>query len=103
MKAVKFASAGTGVERHLSLADLDSLGIKYSDSQAGLVWSDHNDHTIVMSNEMSDSLVEALPGEFVVSDPDEEDEPRQAKKSMTVDTSGTSGPPDGSPKGSKES
>lgn len=95
MKAVKLVHDNEGVERHLSLADMDQLGVKYPSSQAGLVW--RGSKSIVMSNEMSDSLVAALPGEFTAVDADEVDETEPAKKVETVDTSGTSGPPDGAP------
>lgn len=103
MKAVKFIHGRPGYSRYLSLEDLDHLGIKFPVSTENLVWNQENQHTIVMSNEMSDSLVEALPDEFVAFDPEEADEASEEKDVMTVDTSGTSGPPDGSPSNSEES
>jgi hypothetical protein len=72
MKAVRYVENRAGYVRILRTSDLDSLGIKHHGED--LVWNQENNFTIVMNNQMSDSLVERLPTEFVAEDADEADD-----------------------------
>jgi len=81
MKAVRYANPRSGYVRILRTTDLDSLGIKHKGED--LVWSKENNFTIVMNNQMSDSLVERLPTEFIAVDAEEADEADPVLEAMT--------------------
>ena len=88
MKSVRYLKARSGVVRILRTKDLDRLDIKHKGQD--LVWNKDNNFTIVMNNQMSDSLVEKLPGDFVASDADGEDETPEVQEVMTsLASSGT--------------
>ena len=63
MPAVRLIHMRKGFKRTLRPKDLDQLGVPHEG--VALSWSAENQFTIVMSDEMSDSLVAALPKEFV--------------------------------------
>jgi hypothetical protein len=74
MKRVRSKKARAGFTRILRTKDLDRLGIKHKGED--LVWSPENKHTLVMSDQLSDSLVEKLPTEFIVTDVKEDETPK---------------------------
>lgn len=72
MTTVRYARPKRNFERVLRVKDLDRLGILHAGQP--LVWNDANGFQIEMSDEMSDSLVEKLPTEFIVFKPRQKDE-----------------------------
>jgi hypothetical protein len=87
-----------GKIRILRTQDLDQLGIKHKGED--LVWSPENRYNIVMSNQMSDSLVDKLPNEFAAYDADGEDEspePEVAATSLESPAGSDEDPPEESP------
>ena len=88
MKSVRYRKARSGVVRILRTQDLDRLGIKHKGQD--LTWNQANNFTVVMNNQMSDSLVEKLPGDFDASDAEGEDETPEVQEVMTsLASSGT--------------
>jgi hypothetical protein len=81
MKAVRHRNPRAGYIRILRTSDLDALGIKHKGQD--LVWNQDNNFTIVMNNQMSDSLVERLPTEFIAMDAEEADEASEVPDPMT--------------------
>jgi len=81
MKAVQYANPRAGYVRILRTTDLDSLGIQHKGED--LIWNKENNFTIVMNNQMSDSLVERLPTEFIATDTGEADEADPIPEVMT--------------------
>ena len=61
--AVRLIHIRKGYKRTLRVRDLDQLGIPHQGQP--LSWGPENGFTIVMSDEMSDSLIAALPKEFI--------------------------------------
>lgn len=100
MKRVMTKKRGAEYIRILRTTDLDRLGIKHKGEN--LVWNRENNFTLEMSNQMSDSLVEKLPNDFIVSDADGEDEVPEVKDPMTSLAS-SAGLAEGSPDESVES
>lgn len=72
MRSVRYSNPRAGYQRILRTSDLEALGVKHRGED--LVWNTENNFTVVMSNQMSDSLVERLPTEFVAEDADEADD-----------------------------
>lgn len=66
--------------RELSAADVQRLGASHA--KADLVFSRENGFTLELSNEVSDSLVEKLPEEFVIVDDKEAEEVKEAVGSV---------------------
>lgn len=93
MKNVIWKKAAAGRSRVLRTADLDRLGIKHKGQD--LVWNQDNNFTLEMSNQMSDSLVEKLPGDFSATEGT--DEVPEVQDPMTSLASSTAGSGEGSP------
>jgi hypothetical protein len=72
MPAVRYIRIRKGFKRTLRVKDLEQLGIPHEGQP--LSWGVHNGFTIVMSKEMSDSLVAKLPNEFIALPVKGEDE-----------------------------
>jgi hypothetical protein len=93
MKNVIWNGAAAGSARVLRVKDLDALDIKHKDED--LVWNQANNFTLEMSNQMSDSLVEKLPGEFRVTEGT--DEVPEIQDPMTSFAASSTGSDEGSP------
>lgn len=81
MKRVRYARPRANFERILRVSDLDALGVPHKGEP--LVWNQANGFEIVMSNKMSESLVDKLPKEFILFDTDGEDEAPEVLEPMT--------------------
>lgn len=81
MKLVRYRRPRAGFSRVLRVKDLDQLGIKHKGED--LVWNKDNNFQVVMNNQMSESLVEKLPGEFSAMDTDEADEAPEVPEPLT--------------------
>ena len=101
MKNVRFLRARANFTRVLRTSDLDRLGIKHKGQD--LVWNQANNFTIEMNNQMSDSLVEMFPREFVATPTDEADEAPEVQEPMTSLASSIAGSTEGSPDESEAS
>jgi hypothetical protein len=99
MKRVRYARPRANFIRTLRVKDLDQLGIDHKGED--LVWDKDNGFEIVMSNKMSDSLVEKLPNEFILFDSDAEDEPVEVLDPMTSLASQQSELPEEEPESSE--
>jgi hypothetical protein len=95
MKNVRLKKARPNYRRILRTKDLDARSVKHKG--ADLVWGPENNFSIEMTNQMSDSLVAAFPGEFVMSDADGDDESPTVQDVMTSLASGPQGSVPGSP------
>lgn len=96
MKRVRSTKARSHYRRILRPQDLESRGVEHKGES--LIFEGANGHEIVMSNKMSDSLVAAFPGEFLVFDVDGDDEPASAPEPLTSNANPDSlvGAPDAS-------
>jgi len=91
-----------GKIRILRPVDLDRLGIKTHKGE-DLVWNPENRYTIVMSNQLSDSLVDKLPNEFAAYDAEGADESLDVEVAATSLDASNAGSDEGSPDESESS
>lgn len=105
MKKVRWVAPQPTYRRELSVDDLVSLGAK--SAKEDLVFSRENGFILELNNEVSDSLVDKLPDEFVLVDDKEAEaiveavgsvEPRLTRLQETGDESSDDEPEDESSK-----
>ena len=101
MKRLRYARPRANFVRVIRVKDMDRLGISHKGED--LVFSTDNGFEIVMSNKMSESLVDKFPGEFLVFDSDAEDEPVEVPEPMTSLAQSASSDPQGEPESSQMS
>lgn len=101
MKRVRYARPRANFTRGIRVKDMDRLGIEHKGED--LMFSQANGFEIVMSNKMSESLVDKFPGEFLVFDSDAEDEPVTVPEPMTSLAQSASDAPQDAPDASEES
>lgn len=101
MKRVRYAKPKANYVRTIRVSDMDRLGIKHKGED--LVFNQGNNFMLVMSNQMSESLVEKLPGMFVVADAEGEDETPEVLEPMTSLAASTAGSSEDDPDSSEAS
>lgn len=101
MKRVRYARPRPHFTRGIRVKDMDRLGIDHKGQD--LMFNAANHFEIVMSNKMSESLVDKFPGEFLVFDSDAEDEPVEVLEPMTSLAHSSTSEPEGDPESSEES
>lgn len=81
MRRVRYIKVRANFTRTLRVKDLEMLGIPHLNKP--LSFHSGNQFTLVMSNKMAESLVAKLPKEFMMFDPEGDDETPEVLEPLT--------------------